>query len=97
MPIYKVICTTSVVYNLLQYPTFSGGWSVINVPGDGTVWGLNSDQFIREKRLGSEAFYGLVIDVDDAFSNFILKVWLIIIAAKIFTQLQMHAKMSNCS
>ena len=46
----------------------------MNIPGDGTTWGLNSTQFIREKRLGSEAFYSLEIDVNDAFSEYILEV-----------------------
>ena len=39
----------------------TGGWSVVDIPGDDTVWGINSDQFIRGKMLGSEAFYSINI------------------------------------
>ena len=46
----------------------------MNVSGDGTVWGLNSTQFIREKMLGSGAFYSLEIGVNDAFSKYTLGV-----------------------
>ena len=53
---------------------FLGGWSVINVPGDGTTWGLNSAQFIRAKSLGSQAFYSLTISVNDAVTEFTLEV-----------------------
>lgn len=54
----------------------TGGWSVINVPGDGTVWGLNSTQFIREKMFNSGAFYSLTVTVEDAFSEYHLEVHL---------------------
>ena len=46
----------------------------MNIPGDGTTWGLNSIQFIREKTLGSEAFYNLFIDVNGGFSEYTLGV-----------------------
>ena len=53
-----------------------GGWSVINVPGDGTTWGLNSAQFIRAESLGSQAFYSLTISVNNAVTEFTLEVCL---------------------
>ena len=37
---------------------------MVDIPGDGTEWGINSDQFIREKILGNDAFYKIDIDVD---------------------------------
>ena len=46
----------------------------MNISGDGTVWGLNSTQFIREKMLGNDAFYNLDIVVNDAYSEYILVV-----------------------
>ena len=37
----------------------------MNIRGDGSEWGLNSMQFIKEKMLQSPAFYSINIDVDD--------------------------------
>ena len=59
-------------YICIVLPT--GGWSLVNISGDGSEWGLNSIQFIREKMLGSKAFYNLFIDVNDAFSMYTLGV-----------------------
>ena len=59
---------------LLKY-VITGGWSVVNIPGDGTEWGINSTQFIREKTWGSEAFYSLSIGINDAVTEFTLAVW----------------------
>ncbi|CAI7997216.1 Phosphate-regulating neutral endopeptidase PHEX, partial [Geodia barretti] len=42
-----------------------GGWSLVNIPGDGTVWSVNSSQFIREKMTGSDAFYSLSVGFDE--------------------------------
>ena len=46
----------------------------MNIPGDGTEWGINSTQFIRRKMFGSEAFYSLSIGVNDAVTEFTLEV-----------------------
>ena len=51
-----------------------GGWSLVNIPGDGSVWGINSTQFIREKALGSPAFYSLTVDINDAVTGYYLRV-----------------------
>ena len=32
----------------------------MNISGDGTVWSVNSSQFIREKMTGSNAFYDFI-------------------------------------
>lgn len=45
----------------------------MNISGDGSVWGLNSTQFIKEKMLRSPAFYSIYIDVDDLMT-YILEV-----------------------
>ena len=47
---------------------------MVNITGDGTVWGINSVQFIREKKLGSNAFYSINISPDDSLTNYILEV-----------------------
>ena len=48
---------------------------MVDIPGDGTEWTINSTQFIREKRLGSNAFYTFITGYysDDA-SQYILAV-----------------------
>ena len=46
----------------------------MSIPGDGSVWGINSIQFIREKALGSQAFYGLTVNINDAFTDYYLGV-----------------------
>ena len=46
----------------------------MNIPGDGTVWGINSTQFIREKRLGDYAFYSLDVTADEDLTNIIPEV-----------------------
>ena len=43
----------------------TGGWSLVNISGDGTVWSVNSSQFIREKMTGSDAFYSLSVGFDE--------------------------------
>ena len=47
---------------------------MVNIPGDGTVWGINSDQFIREKMLGSDAFYSINIYPNGLLTSYILVV-----------------------
>ena len=37
----------------------------MGIPGDGTVWSVNSSQFIREKMTGSDAFYDISIGFDE--------------------------------
>ena len=53
---------------------YSGGWSVLNIPGDGTEWGINSTQFIREKTLGSLAFYSINVIPNGDLTKYILEV-----------------------
>ena len=47
------------------------------IPGDGTTWELNGSQFIRAKRGGNTAFYGLSVGLDDEALQFTLVVSLI--------------------
>ena len=49
---------------------------MVGIPGDGTQWGINSIQFIREKMLGSDAFYSLNIHPAADFSIYILVVYM---------------------
>ena len=44
---------------------YAGGWSLVGIPGDGTVWSVNSSQFIREKMTGSDAFYSISVGFDE--------------------------------
>ena len=37
----------------------------MNISGDGTKWGINSTQFIREKRLAGTAFYDIGIETNE--------------------------------
>ena len=53
---------------------YTGGWSLVNISGDGTVWSVNSSQFIREKLTGSKAFYSLSIGHDDEARKYSLVV-----------------------
>ena len=46
---------------------------MVNINGDGSAWGLNSMQFIKEKMLRSPAFYSIYIGVDD-LQTYILEV-----------------------
>ena len=46
----------------------------MDIPVDGTQWGINSIQFIREKMLGSNAFYSINISPDGDLTNHILVV-----------------------
>ena len=64
---------TVLVFCIYTY-TIAGGWSVVNIPGDGSVWDINSSQFIREKALGSQAFYSLTVDINDAYTDRYLRV-----------------------
>ena len=50
---------------------------MVNINGDGSAWGLNSMQFIKEKMLRSPAFYSIHIDVDD-LQTYILEVIMLI-------------------
>ena len=65
---------TLLVFCIYTY-TIAGGWSVVNIPGDGSVWGINSIQFIREKALGSPAFYTIDTYYMDQFTPSILRVY----------------------
>ena len=47
---------------------------MVNIPGDDSEWGINSDQFIREKMLGSNAFYSINIYPNGLLTNYILDV-----------------------
>jgi predicted metalloendopeptidase len=49
-----------------------GGWSLVGIPGYLGGWSVNSEQFIREKRIGSTAFYGLDLGLDEDALQFIL-------------------------
>ena len=53
---------------------------MLDIPGDGTVWGINSVQFIREKMLGSDAFYSINIIPNGLLTNYILEVYMIYFA-----------------
>ena len=44
---------------------YAGGWSLVGIPGDGTVWSVNSSQFIREKLTKSDAFYSISVGCDE--------------------------------
>ena len=46
----------------------------MGIPGDGTDWSINSTQFIREKLLGSDAFYSFNVGFDDNAQIFTLEV-----------------------
>ena len=59
-------------YGLEIVPT--GGWSLVGIPDDRTVWTVNSSQFIREKMVGSEAFYSLSVGFDQDALMFTLLV-----------------------
>ena len=51
-----------------------GGWDVVNIDGDGTTWGINSNQFIKEKRLGNDGFYLIDLGFDPNALQYLLKV-----------------------
>ena len=54
---------------------FPGGWPLIGLPGDGTPWSINDTQFMREKLLGSPAFFTLSVEIDPLdTSNFVMAV-----------------------
>lgn len=46
----------------------------MDIQDDGTVWTVNSSQFIREKMVGSEAFYSLSVGFDQDALMFTLLV-----------------------
>ena len=52
----------------------AGGWSLLNIPGDGTTWGINSTQFIKEKRVGNPAFYSISLEPDNSLTELIIAV-----------------------
>ena len=47
---------------------------MVGIPVEGTPWNINSSQFIREKMIGSEAFYSIGIGLDDDARVFTLTV-----------------------
>ena len=49
---------------------------MVNIPGDGTEWTINSFQFVREKMLGSNAFYSINIYPNGLLTNYILEVYM---------------------
>ena len=57
-----------------------GGWSLVGIPGDGTMWSVNSSQFIRGKLIGSEAFYSLSAGFEVETLMFTLEVRLTLLA-----------------
>ena len=48
--------------------SFTGGWSLIGVRETGT-WNVNGEQFIKEKLLGSSAFYDFGVEPDSKDST----------------------------
>jgi predicted metalloendopeptidase len=64
--------TEAIILPTRQFYQELGGWSLLDIPGDGTQWGINSIQFIREKMLGSDAFYSLNIRPAADFSTYFL-------------------------
>jgi endothelin-converting enzyme len=64
--------TEAIILPTRQFYQELGGWSLLDIPGDGTQWGINSIQFIREKMLGSDAFYSINISPNGYLTNYIL-------------------------
>ena len=46
----------------------------MNISGDGTVWSVNSSQFIREKMTRSDAFYSISVGFDEDARRYSLAV-----------------------
>jgi predicted metalloendopeptidase len=64
--------TEAIILPTRQFYQELGGWSLLDIPGDGTQWGINSIQFIREKMLGSNAFYSINLFPNGDLTNYIL-------------------------
>ena len=47
---------------------------MLNITGDGTAWGINSAQFIKEKRVGNPAFYSISLEPDNSLTELIIAV-----------------------
>lgn len=55
---------------------YSGGWGLLN-GSSSSKWNINSDEFMKDKALGSPAFFTVDIAIDDKNSSqYILEVCL---------------------
>ena len=53
---------------------YSGGWGLLN-GSNSSNWNMNSDSFMKDKSLGSPAFFTVDITIDDKNSSqYILEV-----------------------
>lgn len=82
---FKTICYKFLFTALTLFISHSkGGWSLVNIPGDGSTWSIDSAQFVQEKMLQSLAFYKVGISLNDSNSSkYVLEVSFFIIKWKV--------------